>query len=135
MGTPATAPNSMNGDQVFALVRGLLTIVGSTYLAAYGQDVQGLVVGIVPIAVSVIWALWRNVDNKLDMLSSGLRQIIYIASGFAVGKGWVTDQTAQYIAGVVLYVCTQVISQMFYRDAPGPILAGTTIVDPPKPIG
>lgn len=134
MGTPAPAANSMNTDQVFALVRGLLTVVGATYLTAWGKDYQDLFVGSVPIVVSVIWALWRNTDNKLDMLSSGLRQLIYIASGFAVGRGWITSETAQYLAGVVLYVCTQVISQMFYRNAPGPALPGTTIVDP-KPAG
>jgi hypothetical protein len=55
--------------------------------------------------------------------------LVYWAAGFASGRGWVSNETAQYLAGVVLFICTQTISQLFYRNAPGPALAGTTIVD------
>lgn len=134
MGATTPAPSGMNTDQVFALMRGLMTLVGSTYIAAYGKDVESLFVGGIPIIVSVAWALWRNADNKFDMLSSGLRQLVYMAAGFASGRGWVSDQTAQYLAGVILFVCTQTVSQLFYRNAPGPALAGTTITDT-KPAG
>ena len=121
-----------NQDQIFSAARHVMAFVGAMWLANAGTDVTNLVVGVVPIAAAMIWALWRNVDNKLDMLVSGMRQIVTIASGFAVAKGWVTDEVSKYIGGTVVALLNGVLSQLFYQNAPGPKLAGTTIVEPPE---
>lgn len=119
---------NMNSDQVFSMVRQLMTVLSGILLGALETNLQNLVVGLVPLVASVTWSLWRNLDNAYDMVFSGMRQAVLIVGAYAVAKGWISDSQVQYIAGTVFTVLSSVVSFWFYRDAPGPNLPGTTVV-------
>ena len=119
---------NMNSDQVFSMVRQLMTVLSGILLGALEMNLQNLVVGLVPLVASVTWSLWRNLDNAYDMVFSGMRQAVLIVGAYAVAKGWISDSQVQYLAGTVFTVLSSVVSFWFYRDAPGPNLPGTTIV-------
>lgn len=129
MSNPVPAPYDFNSDQVFSMVRQTLTVLGAVLLATLPADLGNLVIALVPIVASVAWSLWRNTDNWRDMLFSGMRQAVLIVGAFAVGRGWVTDQMFQLMSGTVIAMLSSALSFWFYREAPGPLLPGTTIVD------
>lgn len=118
-----------NSDQVFSVVRQILTAAGALMLAVLPPDLMNLTIGIVPIVASVTFSLWRNADNARDMLFSGIRQILLALGAFAAGKGWITNEMVQWISGMGFAAISSMLSMWFYRDAPGPLLPGTTIVD------
>lgn len=119
---------NMNSDQVFSMVRQLMTVLSGILLGALEMNLQNLVVGLVPLVASVTWSLWRNLDNAYDMVFSGMRQAVLIVGAYAVAKGWISDSQVQYLAGTVFTVLSSVLSFWFYRDAPGPNLPGSTVV-------
>lgn len=130
MSNPVPAPYDFNSDQVFSAVRQTLTVVGALLLATLPADLMLLILGLVPMAASVIWSIWRNADNWQDMLFSAMRQAVLIVGALAVGRGWITDQMFQLMSGTIVAFMSSALSFWFYRNAPGPILPGTTIVDP-----
>lgn len=119
---------NMNSDQVFSMVRQLMTVLSGVLLGALETNLQNLVIGLVPLVASVTWSLWRNLDNAYDMVFSGMRQAVLIVGAYAVAKGWISDSQVQYLAGTVFTVLSSVLSFWFYRDAPGPNLPGSTVV-------
>lgn len=121
---------TLTSDQTFSLMRQIMTVLGAVLLGSLEPNLQNLVIGIVPVVVSVAWSIWRNVDNLYDMVFAGMRQAVLIVGAFAVAKGWISDQQVQYLAGAVLAIISSVTSMWFYRKAPGPNLPGTTVVDP-----
>lgn len=118
-----------NSDQVFSYARQFLSVAGAMLLIVLPQDITNVVIALVPMAVSVIWSMWRNADNMLDMLFSFMRQAVLIVGALAVARGWVSDQWFQFIAGTGMAAVSSMLSMWFYRAAPGPELPGTTIVD------
>ena len=121
---------NMNSDQVFSMVRQLMTVLSGILLGTLETNLQNLVVGLVPLVASVTWSLWRNLDNAYDLVFSGMRQAVLVVGAYAVAKGWIADSQVQYLAGTVFTVLSSAISFWFYGNAPGPLLPGTTIVDP-----
>lgn len=121
-----------NSDQVFSSMRQVMTASGALLLAVLPADLTNLAIGIVPIVVSVLWSLWRNTDNISDMIFSGTRQVLLAVGAFAVGKGWISNDMLQWIAGTGFAAISSMLSMWFYRNAPGPLLPGTTIVDEPQ---
>ena len=128
--------SKMNRDQAFSLLNHMIAIAG-TMLATQGglaDDTQMLVVGILATVGSLGLSMWFNVDNLADMATSSFRKLIMIGGTYATARGYIDAEMMAKIAGPLLMGAMLVWSQFFYRDAPGPNLAGTTIVDPPATI-
>jgi hypothetical protein len=128
----ASVPGNLNSDQVFSVARQIMTVFGAVVLGSLETNLQTLIIGVIPISISVIWSLWRNVDNGRDMVFSGMRQALLMVGAYAAARGWLSDQQVQYFAGAAFTLISSVMSFWFYRDAPGPLLPGTTIVDEPS---
>lgn len=124
--------STMNSDQVFSMVRQMMTALSGVLLGSLEANLQNLVISLVPLAASVTWSLWRNLDNTYDLVFSAMRQAVLAVGAYAAAKGWLAASQVEYLAGAVFAVISSVMSFWFYRDAPGPLLPGTTITDDPE---
>lgn len=128
--------SKMNRDQAFSLLNHAIGAAGMLLATsgAFALDTQQLIIGIMACVGSLALSAWFNVDNLADLATSTFRKLIMLGGTYAVAHGIVDKQTMSVIAGFILQVATLAWAMFFYRDAPGPNLAGTTIVDPPAQV-
>lgn len=125
--------SKLNRDQAFSLLNHLIGAAGAVLATsgAFSEDTQMLIIGMLAGTGSLILSVWFNVENLADVATSTFRKLIMLGGTYAVAHGAISEHGMEIIAGVLLQGATLAWSMFFYRDAPGPNLLGTTVVDPP----
>ena len=122
----------LNGDQMLSLGNYLLAGLGALLMHWGVQgDELNLAQGLFAIVMSIGLGVWMNAGNTYDIVMSVARRTLMILGVYGVAKGWVSQDTALTIVNAVIGFLPVALSMWFYRDAPGPNLAGTTVVDAP----
>lgn len=125
--------SKLNRDQAFSLLNHLIGAAGSLLATsgAFADDTQMLIIGMLAGTGSLILSVWFNVENLADVATSTFRKLIMLGGTYAVARGAISQSAMEVLAGIMLQGATIAWALFFYRDAPGPNLIGTTVVDAP----